>query len=395
MTSNDPLGIAVVGCGGMAGSHLRAYRELAQKAPGLIMVSATCDVDETRARRVAAEIAEFQPEAPRVYTDYRQLLDEHRPAAVDLVVPHNVHHTLVVEAFDAGAHVLVEKPLAVSMAASRRLLEEQERACQRSPVVLAVAEQYRRRLEARADCWAIRDAGLIGEPRMIFSQRVGLSLGLIAGTAWRHDRLLSGGGWVLDGEVHTFDLFHYMFGRIATVYAAVRTFEPTRYQDPQTLSGPTPSDVEDAAIAVLTFESGLVANFTWTQAAPGKGFQRRRYYGSDGSLDQDGLHRRDGTVVSSAELQERFLASLTPEQKETLFPYDTRDPVVVEIVDFVRAVRDGTVPEVDGHEGLAAMAVSEALYESDHAGVPIKVADVQAGRVRAAQHDIDAHWGLL
>ena len=66
------------------------------------------------------------------------------------------------------------------------------------------------------------------------------------------------------------------------------------------------------------------------------------------------MHRRDGTVVSSAELQEQFLASLTPEQKETLFPYDTRDAVVVEIVDFVRAVRDGTVPEVDGHEGVSS-----------------------------------------
>ncbi len=395
MTSNDPLRIAVVGCGGMAGSHLRAYRELAQKAPGLITVSATCDVDEARARRAAAEVAEFQAQAPRVYTDYRQLLDEHRPPAVDLIVPHNVHHTLVVEAFDAGAHVLLEKPLAVSIAAGRRLLAAHERACERSPLVLAVAEQYRRTPEARVTCWAIRDAGLIGEPRMIFSQRVNLSIGLIVGTAWRHDRLLSGGGWVLDGEVHTFDLFHNMFGRIAEVYAAVRTFEPTRYADPQTLSGPTPSDVEDAAMAVLTFESGLLANFTWTQAAPGKAFQRRRYYGSDGSLDQDGLHRRDGTTLGIAEVQEQFLELLTPEQKETLFPYDTRDPVLVEIVDFVRAVRDGTVPEVDGHEALAAMAVSEALYESAHAGTPVKVADVQAGRVRAAQRDIDAHWGLL
>ena len=395
MTSNNPLGIAIVGCGGMAGSHLRAYRELAQSAPGLIMVSATCDVDEARARRAAAAVAEFQSEPPRVYTDFRRLLDEHRPAAVDLVLPHNVHHTFVVEALDAGAHVLVEKPLAISMAAGRRLLAAHERASQRSPLVLAVAEQYRRRPEERTNYWAICDAGLIGEPRMIFSQRVNLSMGLIVGTAWRHDRLLSGGGWVLDGEVHTFDLFHYLFGPIATVYAAVRTFEPLRYQDPQTLSGPTPSDVEDAAIAVLTFESGLIANFTWTQAAPGKAFQRRRYYGSDGSLDEDGLHRRDGTVVSSAELQKQFLASLTPEQKETLFPYDTRDPVVVEIVDFVRAIRDGTAPEVDGREGLAAMAVSEALYESEHAGTPITVADVEAGRVRAAQHDIDAHWGLL
>ena len=157
MTSNDPLGIAVVGCGGMAGSHLRAYRELAQRAPGLITVSATCDVDETRARRAAAEVAAFQPAAPRVYTDYRQLLDEHRPAAVDLVLPHNVHHTFVVEALDAGAHVLVEKPLAVSMAAGRRLLAAHERACQRSPVVLAVAEQYRRRLEERGK--------LLGHPR--------------------------------------------------------------------------------------------------------------------------------------------------------------------------------------------------------------------------------------
>ena len=394
MTSTDPLRIAVVGCGGMAAFHLRAYRELAQKAPGLITVSATCDVDEGRASSVAAEIAEFQADEPHVYTDYRRLLDEHRPPAVDLVLPHNLHHTFVAEAFDAGAHVLLEKPLALSIAASKLLLDAHQRAHEHSSLVLAVAEQYRRTLEARATRWAIQEAGLIGEPRLVVSQRASLSMGLIAGTAWRHERLMAGGGWVLDGEVHTFDLFHYMFGRIAEVYAVIRTFEKTRYADPKTLGGPTPSDVEDAAMAVLTFENGLLANFTWTHAAPGKTLQQRRYYGSDGSLDRDGLHLRDATDLSGAELQEKFLASLSPEKKETLFPYDTRDSVTVELVDFVRAVRDGTVPEVDGHEALAAMAVSEAFYESDHAGTPIKVADVRAGRVRAAQHDIDAHWGL-
>lgn len=393
--SNDPLRIAVVGCGGMASYHLRAYQELASTAPGLVTVSAVCDVDDERARKAAAQIAAFQKETPRIYDNYEKLLTQNRPPAVDLVLPHYLHHTLVAEAFDAGAHVLLEKPLAISIAASQRILDSQQHASGQSPVVLAVAEQYRRTVEARAARWAIQEAGLIGEPRMIFSQRASLQLGLVVGTAWRHDRMMAGGGWVLDGEVHTFDLWHYMFGPIREVYGSLRTFETTRYTNAKTLSGPMPSDVEDTAMAVLTFENGLLANFSWTQAAPGKSFQHRRYYGSDGSLDEQGLHGRDGSTLNTDELQKKFLETLDREQKDALFPFGTRDPVVVELVDFVRAVQNGTNPEVDGLDSLAAMAVSEALYESDYSGLPIKVADVRDGHIRAFQRDIDDHWGLL
>jgi predicted dehydrogenase len=387
-----PLRLALIGCGGMAHYHVRSYAELAAKAPGRFEIVAACDIDTERAGALAAQVAQFQDgRAPAVFDDYRPMLDEVQPDAADLVLPHFRHHSIARDCLEAGAHVLVEKPLALTMRAGRLMLD----AAHRSGKLLAVAEQERRSVASRTLHWAIHRARLIGEPRMIFAQNVRYSLGVTVGTPWRHDKLVAGGGWVLDGEVHAMDLLRYLFGDVDEVYARLGSHEPTRYFDHQHLRDPVPSNVEDAATAILTFACGVVATFSWTSAAPGRGFSHRRYFGSEGSLDTDALVRKDGRETPFAELREQFLRSLAVDERERLFPAGITDAITIELYDFLEAVRTGRRPEIDGKEGLRDMAVCEALYESDAVRQAVKVADVLDGSVDAYQRLIDAHWGLL
>jgi predicted dehydrogenase len=389
--SRAPLRLALIGCGGMARRHVRSFAELAGKAPDLFELVAVCDIEQARAEALAELVAPFQEgRAPAVYTDYRQMLRQAGAEAVDVILPHFQHHTVVSDCFAAGLHVLVEKPLALTLRAGRLMIE----AAQRAGKVLAVAEQFRRSVEARTLHWAIHRAGLIGRPRLVFLQNIGFSLGVTVGTPWRHDKLMAGGGWVLDGEVHHFDLLRYLFGDVDEVYARLGAYEPIRYLDREHGREPVPSTVEDAAFAILTFVGGVLATFTWTTSAPGRSFRQHRYYGSEGSLDTEALVRKDGSEVPFTELKEQFMQSLAPDERERLFPLGITDAVTIELYDFIDAVRSGRPPEIDGEEGLRDMAVCEAIYESDALRQAVKVAAVLDGSIDTYQRPIDVHWGL-
>jgi predicted dehydrogenase len=97
-------------------------------------------------------------------------------------------------------------------------------------------------------------------------------------------------------------------------------------------------------------------------------------------------------VLTLDELKERYLASLTPEQRDRVFPGGITDEFAIELHDFFEAVRTGTQPEVNGEEGLKTLALPLAVYESGYTGQAVKIADVLSGKAHAYQDEIDAHW---
>ena len=129
------------------------------------------------------------------------------------------------------------------------------------------------------------------------------------------------------------------------------------------------------------------------------------YYGSAGAMSDLGFPFHpfqgggtailaDGTVVSNEEIQAEYMASLTDEERERIFPYGVTDGFAVEVWDFVNAISTGRKPEMDGYDGLRAKALCECCYESATAGQPVKFADVLEGRIDAYQRPIDAYWDI-
>ncbi|MAW94215.1 MAG: oxidoreductase [Rhizobiales bacterium] len=108
--ANDRMNFAVIGCNGMGWSNMRAHLKL----PNVTCV-ALADVDQRVLDRRSAEVKELTGKAPKVYTDYRKLLENKDIDAVIIGTPDHWHCLNMVDALQAGKHVYVEKPLANSI----------------------------------------------------------------------------------------------------------------------------------------------------------------------------------------------------------------------------------------------------------------------------------------
>ncbi|HEX6971987.1 MAG TPA: Gfo/Idh/MocA family oxidoreductase [Limnochordia bacterium] len=383
------LTLAMIGCGGMAGAHLKGYRTLWEAGFRDIEITATCDIEIDRAERMADAVAEFQGRRPAVYGRVEELIAQKAGLdAVDICAVHRAHHSLAIACMQAGLHVTIEKPLAITLAAGRAMLA----AADENGRILQVAENYRRSPFERAINWAIK-TGRIGNVRMLFWVDVGERLWH---WGWRDFLDQAGGGWTLDGGVHFADLFRYHIGDVETVYAVSRRYNPRRH----VRGGGEPLEwvditVEDTTMAVLSFEGNVTGTWALTGSAPGRAFQERAIYGDEGCLSWSaGLVSRQATT-GKEELIESFYAEIGEEAKEQLFPRGITDTVALELKEFADAVLGRGELEVDGLEGYKAQAISMAVYESAHLGRPVALADVEAGRVAAYQAAIDADLGLV
>ena len=363
-------------------AHVRALRELSARGLRVFDVRAACDVNERAAVEVAREVASFQGYAPRVYTRLEEMLKGEDLDAVDIAVPHSDHHTVAIACLEAGLDVIVEKPLAITMRAAKRIIE----CASKHNRVLAVAENYRRSPENRAMRWAI-ERGLIGEPRILVWVSASWDLNH---WGWREDKFAAGGSWVFDGGVHFADLDRYQLGREAEeVYAVQRTFEPVK--------GGARVTVDDATLAVITYEGGVCAQWLWTRVAPGKQLGFRVVYGSRGAIDYDGLHLQKGKGVETKSMEElvgEMLRALDPRIRERWFPRGVTDTVATELYDFYEAVVSRGRPEVDGAEAYKDMAIPLAFYESAKLGAPVRVRDVEELRVEEYQGGINERLGI-
>jgi predicted dehydrogenase len=189
-----PLRIGVIGCGAVTETrHLPALKDLSS-----VRVVAVADPDAERRARVGRSLG-----AERAHADFHDVLDDDSIDAVAVCVPARLHVTVALAAIEAGKHVLVEKPVALSLDESQRLMER----ALSSPVKVMVGFNLRwHRLVRRAHESLAGNA--IGEVALIRSQFTSHLDGV---TDWRLRRDL-GGGSLLELAVHLFDLWRYLGG---------------------------------------------------------------------------------------------------------------------------------------------------------------------------------------
>lgn len=393
--------MAIVGAGGIAGAHVSGLRILKEAGLDLIDVVAVADIIEENANKRANEVALFQGFKPKVYTDFRRmLLDEKDLEAVDICVDHRSHHIVAVEALNAGKHVIVEKPLGITIKAAKQIIE----ASVKSGKILAVAENYRRSIEDRVIKWVV-EKGMIGTPRMLYWLQTSFSL---SAWGWRNDKMKAGGGWIFDGGVHFADLFLYILGEIEEVYAVTKTIESIRYEDWPEMNKKVKSTVEDLSFALLKFKNGTTGAWIWSNVAPGENFNHRIINGTSGSISwENGLIKvGEGNVgrytLSLYELYQMMKKDIGVEKINEMFPngvgtrslFDFDGTIAIELYDFARSIVERKRPEVDGELGLKAEAIPLAIFESSAIGNPVKVEDVINGKVEVYQKEINDSLGL-
>jgi len=304
-----------------------------------------------------------------------------------------------VQCLEFGTNVLIEKPFGVTVRASRLIIE----AARKNGLITACANNIRREAAQRAAYWAINERGMIGEPRMFFIQHAGYHRpSHPPAWHWRTDKMMGGGGMIMDRGVHFADTISYLFGAPKRVYATVRQHEKWPHiRDGKTVY----DDREDTWMVMLSFESGVDGFWSSTAVAPGQETSSIAYYGSSGCIVDEGdvfegpfpgarIVRAGDEPKLLSDIIPEYMASLSSGDRERYFPHGFEDGMALEIYDFLRAVATGSQPEIDGEAGLRTKAICEAVYESAHCGEALPYEDVVSGFIEGYQREINEHWGI-
>jgi UDP-N-acetyl-2-amino-2-deoxyglucuronate dehydrogenase len=394
--------LAILGCGGIARSrHITGLGLLKQAGLDLCEVVACCDTVEENVRLAAELVQKFGLGSPRQYASWEQMLKDRVADAVDICLPHGLHHVAGIAALEAGLHVFMEKPYTVSIRTGRALAEAGDRAGK----VLAVGVPHRRMPGQRAVQWALNEGRLIGDARMFFSNYTQFRpspANLTAAMTWRRDRAMGGGAGIIDSGFHFLDTIRYFYGECEQVYAELRS--PTTGRDGIL------KDRENTAVVTFSFENGVVGTWCYSFAVPGHETRNIVIYGTEGSIEDTYYSDRfvvfhmfmgplelrrpsDGLYLSHSDLQREYRKALGPDRLQTVYPNGVTDHFAIELWDFLDAVLASRAPEVDGWDGLKTLGLVEAIYESQLTGQAIKIADILSGKVgQAWQKDIDAYW---
>ena len=337
--------IGLIGAGNISETHARACGEIAG-----VEIAAVHGANHARAGKLAALYGGV------AYAELPALL-AHRPLdAVIIGSPSGVHAEEGVAAARAGLHVLVEKPIDVTLAAADRLIDAARAAGvpPRRAVPGSDAASFVRLRELLAVRRARPAAARLGARQVVPRARV---LHRARGGAGR--AALDGGGALINQGIHTIDLLLWLLGPVRRVLA-----------DSATLLHEI--EVEDTTLAILEFESGVRASFEATTAAY-PGYPRRVE-----------LTTTEGTIVLE---HDRVIAADLRTSVDGLLPDVEPDtnrsassPVVSDvrghqrlIEDFVAAIRESRDPLCSGLEGRRSVAVVEAIYESARTGRSIEV----------------------
>jgi predicted dehydrogenase len=416
----EPVRLGIVGCGGMGRRHLAGLAELTRCGARAVDLVATCDRNERNANDLADEAHSLLGSRPAVFTDLATMVRETDGLeAAACTTDSGSHHQVASDLLDLGLHTLCEKPLALTIRGCNRIIA----AAQRSGTVLSVAENFRRDPINRL-VRALLDDGAIGQRQFIMETAVRGRDTLII-TPWRHQKLT--GAITLDAGVHSADILQYYFGDAATVYGQTRLFEKTRVTREtagpggfyakwaETLPDAVEATGEDAMFGLITFASGAIGQWTDHYAGHGQPFAHRMVFGTRGSIaapgDRNGRPVRlvldDGTDIADdrvldyapSYVLEPVAATLFGGERPWTYDFDfattDRKILALEYHELARCVRTGARPEVDGEMGKRDVALVYALFESQVAGRPVTIAEVESGAVDAYQREIDEHLGLV
>jgi UDP-N-acetyl-2-amino-2-deoxyglucuronate dehydrogenase len=302
----------------------------------------------TNADKTASLCREF---GGRLYQDFDSFL-AHRP--MDLVIvgsPSGLHAQQGIACARAGLHVLVEKPIDISVQRANSLIA----ACEDANVKLGVIFQDRLKPGPRRVKELIAE-GALGRLFLVDARVKWYRPSAYYGSShWRGTWALDGGGALMNQGIHTVDLLLWLVGDIANVRARTETL----FHDVET---------EDTALAVLKFTNGAAGILEATTATY-PGYPRR--------LDLTGT---EGTVVLeddaivSADLRSGLPGIVVGDSVTGAPSQAASSPVVADcrahqrvIEDFIQAIQHDTTPVCDGREGRRSVAVVESIYRASGA----------------------------
>lgn len=346
------LGCAIVGCGMIARFHARALQEV----PGARLLALV-----SRSTANAQKLAESVGVSCDIATDLAVVLARKDIHLVIITTPSGAHLEPAVAAAQAGKHVVVEKPLEITLERCDRIID----ACARHGVKLCTIFPSRF-ADANQVLKAAVDRGRFGR----------LTLGETTCKWWRPQSYYDEGGWkgtlALDGggalmnqAIHNVDLLSWMMGPVRQICGFTATLAHERIE------------VEDTAVACLRFANGALGVIEATTSV------------HPGLPKTIAIHGDRGTAVIEQEDVLRWdLSPETPEDQQVRQRFAQKvgasggssNPAAIshvyharQLADFVQAIESGREPQVDGREGRKAVEIILAIYQSAATGKVVEL----------------------
>lgn len=273
---------------------------------------------------------------------FEAVLEDPTIDGIMLATPHTTHADYIVEAADAGKHVFVEKPLALTVADSKRAIAAMDEADR----VLLVGHQ-RRRQPAMRRLKELISGGDLGLVVAFEANQSVPNAHRFAPGYWRADREESPLGGMTSLGVHQIDNMHYLIGPIDRVFA----FTNVLIDDPP---------IDDTTAVVVEFETGALGYLGTSFVVP------RTTSVAVRGTDASAMSTDDGA---------RFFVQERADAVPTEEPIEQLDTVADELAEFVRCIQEGGTPETGGPGALEVIVVMEAMVAASESGTAQRVAD--------------------
>ena len=347
--------VGVIGAGSIARAHLEAYA-----ANPDVEIIAISDINAARARAVAQEFG-----ASRSYADAHELLAQDDIDGVSVCTWNDSHATWTIAAVEAGKHVLVEKPIARTVAEATAIQD----AVRRSDRVVQVGFVRRH----SPNCQVLKsfiDAGQLGE---MYYAKAGLIRRMGNPGGWFADKEIAGGGPLLDIGIHVLDLAWYLMGCPKAVSVSGNTYEVLGNRANITTMprykvsdyDPDKNTVEDMANAVVRFENGasLLLECSYSLHAT-KDSTAVSVHGTKGGADLE------PTLQIATEMHDSVV-NITPQISSGTFEMGAG--FGNEIANFVDASLGRAESVAPAEHGVEMARILEAVYTSAAEGREVRL----------------------
>lgn len=340
---------ALIGCGRISTNHIKAARN------NKLEIAAVCDIEENHMQTLLAKHGLETDTSIRRYVDYRKMIAEVKPELVSIATESGSHAEIALHCIQAGIHVIIEKPMAMSMEDAEVIIRQSQEknvkvsACHQNRFNLAVQEMRKALEQGRFGRLSHGSVHVRWNRNQQYYTQASWR-----GT-WEQD-----GGALMNQCIHGIDLLRWMMGdKVDEVYGV------TRQQFHNYL------EAEDVGMAVIKFKNGTIATVEGTTNVYPKNLEETLYlFGENGTVKLGGTSTNNIDVWNFADETEED-GKKKGFEEETSNVYGNGHTSL--FADVMEAIHNDREPYVSAQAGRNALELVLAIYKSQKTGVPVKL----------------------
>ncbi|GGH73567.1 putative dehydrogenase [Pullulanibacillus pueri] len=353
---SEKLRLGIIGCGGIAnGKHLPSLAKVEQAE-----IVAFCDLVVERAEKAAQE---YGVEEAKVYTDYKELLQDGSIDVIHVCTPNASHAEISIAALESGKHVMCEKPMAKTSAEAQKMVE----AAKRTGKKLTIGYQNRFREDSRY-LHTVCEKGDLGD--IYFAKAHAIRRRAVPTWGVFLDEEQQGGGPLIDIGTHALDLTLWMLNNYKPKVVLGTTYHKLGQKENAANAwgpwDPKKFTVEDSAFGFITMENGasIVLESSWALNSLDVREAQCTLAGTEGGADM-----KDGLRINGENEGKLYTTQVELGAGGVAF-YDGKaeSDADLEARLWIESIINDTEPVVKPEEALVVTQILEAIYESSRTG---------------------------